>query len=388
MRAVAALFVVFVHAFYEPSLGYYRYKWLYLFGVAFSRVAVDVFIVLSGFCLMLPLARQGRAVDSWHAWFVRRSWRILPPYYGAMLLSLALSVAVINPWASRIGCYIAGQVPLRPVWAYFFLVQDILDERYLQAIHNPPLWSIAVEWRIYFFMPLVLWTLRRWGALATVGWTAAFGLSVDHFFGYLIGKASPWYLSLFAMGAIAANSTVTGTVTSRWRTASFGSVALFATLVARKKVAFYHAHGAYFALIVGVATACFLGVTTKDMLDGKPRLAARLLSSHWLAGLGAFSYSLYLTHNPVLRITHLAIDSVRKLSPEVTLALLVVATPLYVLAAYLFHVALERPFMGLPRRQSRPLEAAGRQIALWASLPVPPVDASKSSQPKPPAGSS
>jgi peptidoglycan/LPS O-acetylase OafA/YrhL len=343
---MAALFVVFVHAFYEPSLGFYTHRWLYLLGVSYHRVPVDVFIVLSGFCLMLPIARRGQLVRSWRAWFVRRSLRILPPYYAAVLLSLGLSVFLINPWAHRIGSYIAGSVPSAALWAYAFQIQDIFDERYLQAIHNPPLWSIAVEWRIYFIMPLVLWTLRSWGALPTLLWTVCFGLGVDYAFGYAIGKASPWYVALFAMGAIAARSVVAGTVERWWRPASLGCVGLFGVIVTLKKAAFYNQHAPYFGLLVGAGTALFIGASAKDVLAGKAGLVVRLLSSRPLVALGLFSYSLYLTHNPMLRLTHLAIESLRKLAPESMLALLLAATPLYLLAAYLFHIAVERPFMG------------------------------------------
>lgn len=343
MRALAALFVLFIHAFYEPSLGAYSQKWLYRLGVSYHRVPVDVFIVLSGFCLMLPIARRGLEVSSWRSWFWRRSRRILPPYFAAVFLSLVLSLLVINPWAHHIRSYIAGEVPLRALLAYLVLVQDVVGV--LQELHNPPLWSISVEWRIYFCMPLVLLSLRRWGNLPTLAFTIGFGLGVDHFFGDFINMASPWYVALFAMGAVAARSVVEGRVTRFWSLGAFGCGLFFFAIIAVKRVSFYQQHGAWFGLLVGAGTALFIGACARRALSGSAGPLLGLLSSRPLAALGVFSYSIYLIHNPLLRVMHLALESSLTLSPERMLALLVAATPLYLLLAYLFHRVVERPFM-------------------------------------------
>ena len=58
----------------------------------YGHLAVDVFIVLSGFCLMLPVARSGGALaDGARGFFVRRARRILPPYFAAFTISVALT---------------------------------------------------------------------------------------------------------------------------------------------------------------------------------------------------------------------------------------------------------------------------------------------------------
>src|SRR6185295_12242773 len=121
---------------------------------------------------------------------------------------------------------------------------------------------------------------------------------------------------------------------------------LFLALVAVKKSAFYTAHLPYFGLLVGAGTALFLGATMRDLAAGRPGPVARLLASKPLAAIGAFSYSVYLVHNPLIRVFHLAVESVARLTPEVMFAVLLAATPLYLLAAYAFHVLVERPFMG------------------------------------------
>src|SRR4051812_7699293 len=51
-------------------------------------LGVNLFLVLSGFCLTYPLARIGVAEMNLdlRRFFRRRAWRILPPYYVALIL--------------------------------------------------------------------------------------------------------------------------------------------------------------------------------------------------------------------------------------------------------------------------------------------------------------
>ena len=64
--------------------------------LAFGRVAVAVFIVLSGYCLMLPVVQSaGRALPlTYWQFMARRARRILPPYYAALAVSIVLIIMV------------------------------------------------------------------------------------------------------------------------------------------------------------------------------------------------------------------------------------------------------------------------------------------------------
>src|SRR5436190_12195808 len=59
-----------------------------------GHYSVVVFIVLSGFSLMLPIARAGSEglMGGFGDFMRRRSRRILPPYYAALVLSIGLIV--------------------------------------------------------------------------------------------------------------------------------------------------------------------------------------------------------------------------------------------------------------------------------------------------------
>ena len=78
------------------------------------------------------------------------------------------------------------------------------------------------------------------------------------------------------------------------------------------------------------------------------RVPSRLLGaleSRPLLGLGHFSYSLYLTHLPVLALCHLFLRDFG-LSPGVrSLALLGLGSAVSLVVAYAFHLGVERPFM-------------------------------------------
>src|SRR5262245_17117716 len=96
LRAIAALVVFLNHAYAQvweqqgarPPAGLLsplRYS------MVAGHLSVAVFIVISGFCLALPVVKNGDELRGGVLAFLkRRAWRILPPYYAAMALSLFL----------------------------------------------------------------------------------------------------------------------------------------------------------------------------------------------------------------------------------------------------------------------------------------------------------
>jgi peptidoglycan/LPS O-acetylase OafA/YrhL len=99
LRGLAALYVMFAHVYYLQSAEVGRLHWhlpravwLATGWAAAGRSAVAIFIVLSGFCLMIPVARSADGTISGGVWeyLKRRARRILPPYYAAMAFSLGL----------------------------------------------------------------------------------------------------------------------------------------------------------------------------------------------------------------------------------------------------------------------------------------------------------
>ncbi|MCC2668454.1 MAG: hypothetical protein K0Q72_925, partial [Armatimonadetes bacterium] len=207
LRGLAALYVVLFHLVYQEAMRYgsaLPQPWqVALAGLGRGRYAVAVFIVISGYCLMLPVARtvQGYLPGGVGRFLQRRARRILPPYYAA--LAICLLLLVLTALYQRGG----GTGRSHPVveasnlLAHLLLVHDLRAE-WAQAI-DPPMWSVAVEWHIYLLFPTLLLSLwRRLGSAIAIAIALGLGL-LPH---YLLPPAEnfdwarPWYLGLFTMG--------------------------------------------------------------------------------------------------------------------------------------------------------------------------------------------
>src|SRR6185369_3527958 len=95
VRGCAALYVVAHHAMLNLPPATLSADSLMRRAFALGHFSVDVFIVLSGFCLMLPVLRRPGHVGLW-PFIGRRAVRILPTYYAALLVSLVLIDTVIG----------------------------------------------------------------------------------------------------------------------------------------------------------------------------------------------------------------------------------------------------------------------------------------------------
>jgi peptidoglycan/LPS O-acetylase OafA/YrhL len=107
----------------------------------------------------------------------------------------------------------------------------------------------------------------------------------------------------------------------------------------------YQRYQPYFGTLIGIATALMLLLMLREVSDGRPSLPTRLVSWGPLVRIGLFSYSLYLIHAPMLHLADRIFTMMVAPVPELMFVLLVAASPLIVGAAYVFHVAFERPFV-------------------------------------------
>lgn len=355
LRALAASYVVAFHAvtgFYGPELtGSLRFlRRLFAYG----HEAVAVFIVLSGYCLMLPVVRKDAArLPLELAGFVqRRARRILPPYFATLAASLAL-LALVPVLRTRSGTTWDDSLPgleLGPIVTHALVVHNWFPRWGVQI--NGPLWSVATEWQIYFFFPLLLLPVwRRFGMAAALAVAAAVGYAPLGFAPEAAKLAIPWYLLLFALGMAAAAIGFSERPSERslrvrvaWPLLSGG---LWLACLALSNAA----PGAWFGLkplsdaLVGAATASLLLALTSKVSEGRPSRLLAFLERRPLLALGHFSYSLYLTHLPVLALVYFAVRPLRLGAPLSALALLTLGGAASLLVAYVFHVTVERRFM-------------------------------------------
>jgi peptidoglycan/LPS O-acetylase OafA/YrhL len=339
IRGLAALFVVLNHVFLRAWPGYpvdtapfWASEFIY------GRFAVVVFIALSGFSLSLAPARAGWRFDSVATFARRRAWRILPPYWAALWFSLGMTWFVVAQpgWPVPDG---------KSVVVYGLLVQDAVPA----GIPNRAFWSIAVEAQLYVLLPLLLLMVRRVSAVAMVAVVAAvvataglLGPHVPLLHDGLIAF-TPDLAVLFAIGVLAAGivSASSRTRSLPWARFALGAAIPVVALIAVAGSTWTDEHLFWVDLAWGPAIGCLLAAVATS----RPRSVVRLLDSRPLRGLGPISYSLYLTHAPiVIAVSYgLVLGRVAPGTPTF-LVLTAVLVPLTVGFARLFAVAFEFPF--------------------------------------------
>jgi peptidoglycan/LPS O-acetylase OafA/YrhL len=389
MRGLAALYVVVFHISqlcqkYADAGPMSRTAgrllvWGHFLLLGYGRYAVAVFIVLSGYCLMLPLAQSGQSELPGGLWrfMKRRAWRILPPYYAAMVVSLAV-ILLVPGMGLRNGLYWDAALPaITPgVIASHMLLVHSLGPWALRI--DPPMWSVAVEWQIYFLFPLVLLPLRkRIGSFGAAIACVAMGIGCSALLNHWIDApfSCGWFLGLFALGAWAATVGFSPLASAaRWRNrVPWGALALILTLIvmsltiAQRKswehvsairYLRYSAWGSEWPmdLFIGLAASCLIIHLTGKATQSDSLRRSRLLAFFEmpaLTTLGAFSYSLYLIHAPLLSLMELAGQGLG-LSPAMLCAMeFAVALPAAIGVSYLFHTVFELPFMGTGKRAVR-----------------------------------
>ena len=377
LRGLSALYVVLNHTSFRlqglclpehhaPHVLGKMIGLLHFFLLAYGHYAVAVFIVLSGYCLMLPVVRGGGdKLPGGIADFIkRRARRIMPPYYAALLISFVFCLAA--PWL---------HIDVNTEW--FKLAAPVSNPAvvlsHLLLIHNwtpyifeidPPMWSVAVEWQIYFLFPLLLLPLfRRFGSAAVIAGAFAVPL-IGHFIGHaFFDRAHLWFLGLFGMGMVAAalnfSPRMQGSRAGRlpWAAVALAAAALVVFVSAVQRETWRHVPALHWfrletwggdwplEIVTGLAAAALILHCTGRVLAGtQDRLPLyRLLNSRAAVKLGVFSYSLYLIHDPVLECV---LIGVRRLPAALAVPLMLgVGVPLAVGIAYLFHLTFEKRFM-------------------------------------------
>ena len=339
IRGLAALYVVLYHIFLRAWPGAaaadapFWAIWL-----DNGRAAVIVFIALSGFSLAIGPARSGWRFTSIRDFARRRAWRILPPYWAALGFSLVMVWFVLAQpgWAVPNG---------KSVVVYGLLVQDAVST----GSPNRAFWSVAIEAQLYILLPLLLLIVRRFSAVAMVALVAAIvvtmGLLAPHvaWANDALVKFTPDLAVLFAVGILAAGIV---TASERTRSQPWAWYALAAAvpvivLISIKGTAWSNAN----LFWVDLASAPAIGCLLVAIATSRPRIVVRFLNTRPLRSLGSFSYSLYLTHLPI--VIAVAYGLVLPRIPPGTptfFVLVAILVPTTILFARLFAAVFELPF--------------------------------------------
>jgi len=381
LRGLSALYVVLHHIYGEIAWSFDAVlastvvmRWLGW--LDWGHFAVVIFIVLSGYCLMLPIVRsedeklrQGSLV-----FFRRRALRIMPPYYAALVSTLALIKLVPGlqsigerhvPWDSSLPAF-----TFPAVLSHILLVQNF-SSNWIYKI-DVAMWSVATEWQIYFLFPFFLLPIwRRYGNAATICTGFSVGIGLHLLSHHRLSLACPWFIGCFAVGMAAAAIGFAKKVNYRrlhalvpWGMSTALLVALIVIIyIFVPRLAVY---GIGMDILVSLMVGCLLiycadhAHATDSQLKGGEVASRPLiiccLECRVAVGLGTFSYSLYLVHYPVLGALHLFLRNLH-FPPNICLLWLMLAgLPLSLVVAYIFHLIFERPFMSLSTAVRQPTE--------------------------------
>ena len=300
LRALAALFVVLHHGWLQVWPPAYHQSptgltarltgWL-----IHGHFAVALFIVLSGYSLMLSVVRNGGKLRKGTLdFYYRRAKRILPPYYLAMLLSLALIATLIG---TKTGTHWDSSLPVTMpnLLARLLLLQDFTNGGAI----NHVFWSIALEWHYYLLFPLLVLCWRKIGAGTTtvcVLVLAAVGAHLTK--SYAMHEEIFPFLALFVFGMLGA--TIGFDRQGNWpamrRRRFWLPLAFVCFGLSLKMLTTRFFEGSDYVFGVG-CLALLVGLERSQ--EGMVRT---FLSGKYLVCIGGFSYSLYLTHAPLIQV--------------------------------------------------------------------------------------
>ncbi|MGN0062673.1 MAG: acyltransferase family protein [Nocardioides sp.] len=314
MRALAVGLVILAHAGFSSIAG--------------GFVGVDVFFVVSGFLIIGLLLREGQSTGrvSILDFYARRARRILPAAT-VTLVATALLAAYKWPFVR------AETVAVDAGWAAAFLAnfRFAAQETDYFAADEPPspvqhFWSLSVEEQFYLVIPLVLMVvtalvvrrslpttrpvvLRRW-ALVVLGVLSAASLawsihltSVDITAAYFSTLTRAWELGLGGLAAVLVAGTPAWTArVRRWHTEvlAWGGLLLIAYAAFRFDATTQFPGVAAMVPVLGAVAVLLAGSFGPERLSS----AGHLLSLRPAQLVGAWSYSLYLWHWPVLLFAH------------------------------------------------------------------------------------
>lgn len=356
LRAIAAIGVALFHTYTYAGLSQQNQQLPVVLKVLnLGDFAVAVFIVLSGFVLMLPVAKTPDLTlrGGVGQFLRRRARRILPPYYAA-ILGYLIVILVIPGLNEKTGTAWDSKVPVTAggIISHALMIHNLSPDWVYQI--DGPAWSVATEWQIYFAMPLLLLPLwRRFGGRVSVAIAIVMGWAV-HFLLPQVDVAHFWFLGLFALGMAAGWYVHRGTARVR---GACVAVALLVTLVPA---------GAAFGLAlrfawlsetaVGAAVALLLVWMAQRSVSREKTWAHRVLEWRPLVQVGNWSYSLYLVHSPIIGIVNLLLLPVPMPLAARFALLACVGLPIAAAVSYGFHRLVERRFMTSHQQQVRALE--------------------------------
>ncbi|HEV3083599.1 MAG TPA: acyltransferase [Gemmataceae bacterium] len=398
LRGLAALAVLFTHVPHLETLPICGRRLLFL-PFDYGRQGVTLFLVISGFCIHLTVAKKlagGQGVAcNWASFWRRRFHRLYPPYLGAIAVSLlcVLAVGWLNP--VFVGDWESQTVLGGDVTTHLLLIHNLF-KRYTLGLGNGAFWSLGLEEQLYGLYAVFLLARTRLGlaraflsTLAVSGLWFAFGVALNPSYlrleSWITWPFTWWFVWL--LGAVAAEAYAGVIRLPGWcYRAEVACVAaccglvlyqpMFSLLRADRLLTYLlggtpgalwsrDPRGAFASLgHYAFAFAFFVAINRAVQAEQSGLWGGRV--NHWLSRIGIMSYSLYLVHLPILRVGEEVFGQLHVGRTVFgTVARYILMVPLCVLLAYGFFRLVERRFLnaGTARSVASPLQTVMRKAA-------------------------
>ncbi len=322
-----------------------------------------MFFAISGFCIHLSHERSRH--KGFTVFFLRRFFRIYPPYLAALAL-VVFSMLFLN-----VGFHVTGihgtnfSDIIRQIVPHLLLIHNF-SALYAHGL-NSALWSIAVEVQLYLLYPFLLGWATRWNWTSALWMTAFFELGIRAFGSFMAVYRPGWQVPQFydesplsfwfswAMGAALADAYLKGT------RLPFRNAFVFVWPLLFVGCYFFQPFFCYDFTLAALSTTALMsfGLGREKMdLDGPGWTHYPI---EHLRQAGIVSYSAYLLHVPILSQVPRFVTFIlhETLAPVVMFGICVCMwLPVFALSS-LFYKYIEMPSMTwgkaiIRRRQKSP----------------------------------
>jgi peptidoglycan/LPS O-acetylase OafA/YrhL len=297
-RALAVLGVVLFHAMFHAAWAQSAREQGGPIGLSVTLLSqgahgVDLFFVISGFCLSYPtlaaLRRSSEARFQLDRFFSKRLVRIIPPYYAAVL-SCIVAIAVFELTHTQI------PLGLNPNQSWTDLLFQALFLDREAHLATPSFWTLAVEFRWYLLFPLLLtlWVraprayfLLLFALVVAYNWTRARSIDMGVLPAFMLGiVAADWHILEHPIRKYAPILT----------TVAFDIALLLEPFSSTPLPDGSEKHGFYTPGNIGWHFTCFFFLLSA----GAWAPLRSFLAWRPLAFVGVASYSIYLVQQPIL----------------------------------------------------------------------------------------
>jgi peptidoglycan/LPS O-acetylase OafA/YrhL len=357
-RGLASLWVFTFHLRPEDASAQ---SWLWNLA-AIGDLGVPVFFVISGFCIYASALNTIATGRSTRSFISRRLKRIYPPFWAAVLVTLAVPFAVAALSALKAHHWI----PPSPRWysmswtdwillaslgKVFFSHGNSLD-RAFNAV-NSVYWSLAIEVQFYAVIAAAMnWRRHFHRILLAISCVSALCLVFPRT--YNTGLFLP-YWPMFALGILLYRF-VNRPHSPRPVSLKDSSLAVLSVVLLVAVACGYRLHVLDLPFLLyhtGFAACIALLLANSEGLNTLLNRFKHKLAIRAMVGLGTISYSLYLIHAAMMKVPAMIAWQFTTMGSLSWAALVIVPT---ILISYAFYRGFEKPFVAVrhPRVKTEP----------------------------------